>query len=751
MEDEKEISRKEEDVSAIESTKNEHNSVEDNKEEDSRVDRDDRHEGGDTALSRSHLDSSSDSDSASDSDSDSDLDDEPPRLKYSRISNLPGTFFTRDPISTCTFQESIFIFATHSGTIHIAHSDLRSIRTLKAHKASILSLYTDGTYFASASMDGTVVIGSIFDEKDIIAYDFKRPVHAVILDKNYKHARSFITGGMSGKIIRSSKNWLGQRVDIVVDEGSGSPIVGIFQLQDLILWMNDEGISVYHTVTKTKISTISRPPNSPRGDMYWPRCYFPEVDRIVIAWADHIWLLRVSEGSGNGSGSGSGGAGGSGSNSSKIMIPSSATISFRATSQKVIEIEHILKLDDCLIAGISTYRDDLCIILAYNPPTNSEGKLKFHNPELKLINTTTGEITFEEEIGLRDVSNLGLNDYMLGTHIGENSLPRYFIVSAKDAVIAQEVTLEDQLNWFIGNERFLEAWKISEHLISPIKRLNLGVSYADSLIKQDKWHEIAQFLSTLLYLDENGLPDGDARSTIQQQQDTSDEYTKEVVLQWDNWSNIFIQTDHIELLTGIIPTSTKLGLSSELYTKILKYWLEENLTTFYQLLDSWDPELYDIKSIENLMEETLEADYGNDQLRRYISQLYVKSLEPMKSVNHLVILKDNNIMDFLEQHHLLGNFIDRIPDYIKLRFQKNELAKSPIDQLKIKVEDIVNLLVANRHELPSRTIVDLMIKNNLDFINNLYLEKLNDIDEYLTRGFSNERMVLYSQYDRGNS
>ena len=45
----------------------------------------------------------------------------------------------------------------------------------------MLSVFTDGTYFATASMDGTVVIGSILDEKDIVAYDFQRPVHAVIL------------------------------------------------------------------------------------------------------------------------------------------------------------------------------------------------------------------------------------------------------------------------------------------------------------------------------------------------------------------------------------------------------------------------------------------------------------------------------------------------------------------------------------------------------------------------------------------
>lgn len=108
-------------------------------------------------------------------------DEEPPTLKYTRLNKLPANFFVKDPVSTCTFHETVFIFATHSGIIHICKPNFEAIRTFKAHRASVLSVFTDGTYFATASMDGTVVIGSILDEKDIVAYDFQRPVHAVVL------------------------------------------------------------------------------------------------------------------------------------------------------------------------------------------------------------------------------------------------------------------------------------------------------------------------------------------------------------------------------------------------------------------------------------------------------------------------------------------------------------------------------------------------------------------------------------------
>ncbi|KAM9896041.1 hypothetical protein OXX69_010799, partial [Metschnikowia pulcherrima] len=218
--------------------------------------------------------------------------DEPPLLKYTRLNQLPPNFFKKDPISTATFSEKVFIFGTHSGLIHLTKPDFTTIRSFKAHKASILSLYTDGIFFASGSMDGTVVIGSVTDSKDITMFDYKRPIHAVVLDKNYSRSRSFICGGMAGFVIYSSKSWLDQRVETYLDKDNG-PIVAIHTFDDLVLWMNDKGITIYHAAARQVISVISKPSDSSRSDLYWPRVSFPEVDRALIAWGNYIWSLRL--------------------------------------------------------------------------------------------------------------------------------------------------------------------------------------------------------------------------------------------------------------------------------------------------------------------------------------------------------------------------------------------------------------------------------------------------------------------------
>lgn len=688
-----------------------------------------------------------DHESASESGESDDEEDLPPILKYTRLSQLPSNFFSKDALSTCTFSESHFIFATHSGFIHITKPDFTSIRTFKAHRASVLSLYTDGVFFASGSMDGTIVIGSIKDEKDIVAFDFKRPIHAVILDKNYQKTRNFVSGGMSGKVTYSTRNWLGQRSDIILEENNG-PIVAIQAIDDLILWMNDKGITIYHISTKQVISVIDKPLDSPRGDLYWPRVHFPESDRILIAWANYIWSLRITIRSGPDESSSS-------SKSSRIL-PSTSTISFRSVQAKKVEVEHVFKLDS-LVSGIASYKDDMCMILTYNPPVRDEetGRVVFSNPDLKLISSVTGVTEHEEEIGLKNIENLGLNDYILGSYHGAGNA-QYFIISAKDAVIAETIQLGDRLNWYLERQQYYEAWSISRHLVLPIKRLNFGSLHVDNLVKEDKWEDAAKFLSELLFLNVDELPDSDTKSTVLTSNSTAlvtneerkDSFVKEVVSTWVTWATIFIRTNHVDLLTYIIPTSTKLSLPSSIYSTILNYWISKNDDKFYQLIDIWDTELYPIKEVQSELEEMLESQSGNQRLRRTLADLYVKSYEPGKAVPHLIQLQDPNIVHFLSVHHILTNFVAELPQIIALKFQGKEMSTLPIEKLHLKVDEIVDTLVDNIHELPPSEIIALMAEHHMHFMNYFYLEKLSTKDELITRPFGNEQIRLYSQFNR---
>ena len=680
-----------------------------------------------------------DDDEVDESEDDEEDEDGPPLLKYSRTNKLPANFFDEEPISTCCFHENYFIFATHSGLVHICKPDFEHYRTFKAHRASVLSVYTDGVYFATGSMDGTVVIGSISDEKDITAYDFKRPIHAVILDTNYAKTGAFITGGMSGKVLYSSKNWLGKRVDVVLDSDKG-PIVAVHILDDLLFWMNDKGITIYQISSKQIITTIDIPQDSPRGDLYWPRVYFPEADRILIAWGNYIWSLRVSLKTKD--------EGGVSSSTMSKILPSTASITFRAVQEKNVEIEHIYQLDHP-ICGITTFKDDLWMVLTFEPHTIDEesGEKEFHNPDLKLINSITGEVEFEEEIGLKGIQNLGLNDFLLGSHYGKS--PTYYIVSAKDLVIAQEFQLDDRLEWFLAHDRYQEAWEMSEHLVTPIKRLNYGVQNVDNLIKKNEWTRAITTLKQLLYIDENELPETDGKSTTATSETESrDSYICEIVNLWTTWSHICINTNHIPQLTEVIPTNPKYNLSKSIYNLILEYWLKEDVERFYILVDEWSPELYDIKLLEETIEKILVQQPHQSTLRRYLTKLYELSFEPIKAVTHLLDLKDENIIFYISEHHIFDNFVKELPEMIKLKFTDTQINTLPIETIGSKIVNDIEILVNHRHEFSPREVIKVFKESNLDFVNYFYLQKLLEVDEYQVNDFCNERIQLLTLYDR---
>ena len=436
-------------------------------------------------------DSKSSPEPESSSDSSDDEEDEPPLLKYTRLNQLPPNFFKKDPISASVFHDNVFAFGTHSGLILLTNPDFSVIRTFKAHRASILSLYTDGVWFASGSMDGTIVIGSVADGNDIVMFDYKRPIHAVILDKNYQRTRAFICGGMSGRVVYSSKNWLDQRVETVLDQDKG-PIVAIQMIDDLVLWMNDVGITVYHTTTRQVISVIEKPENSFRSDLYWPRISFPETDRLLIAWGNYIWLLRASiKGPMNS-------ASGAGSSVKSRILPSAASLSFRSLQEKKIEVEHMFKVD-YLISGIASFKDDQWIVLAYNQTEREQetGKAIPQNPDIKILSSVDGSTHDEEEIGFNFTEHLGLNDYNLGVHIGPKST-RFFVISARGGVIAEQVQLDDRLAWYLEKHRFFEAWSMSRYLVSPTQRLEYGIKHLRSLVASEQWEKATDWTKSLL-------------------------------------------------------------------------------------------------------------------------------------------------------------------------------------------------------------------------------------------------------------
>ena len=682
-------------------------------------------------------------DDSEDDDSDDDEDeDEPPRLKYTRVSDLPSRLFDKDPVSACCFNTNAFIFATHSGIIHLCQPDFTPIRTFKVHMASILSLDCDGEYFASGSMDGSVVIGSIQNADDMTRFDFKRPIYAVALDKKYKSSRSFYTGGTGGQLIRHNRGWLGQREDTVLSKDQSGPITLIKIFNGLVLWTNDSGIHIIHAGSKSMALDVPIPPDFPNPAVYWPRIHIIDKSHALLAWYNYIWQFKVTPEIR--------------SQASKIL--SSAASSFITTSLEAsIEIEWEKALDDIRVAGIAEAGGDL-IVLNYVPPEESDSsqsskrKLVGQPSELALLQSYSLEEISVDVVAMHNYQTLGFNDYHIYEYAPAAKDPYWFLVSANDAIMVQECTVQDQLKWYYMKGRYLEAWKVGLRLLNQEELLDIGLKQANKFASEDDWESAASFLSTILKLN----PEHDSQS-----------YIDRIYQEWNNWIDLFFKSMHIGLLVDEIPCSHDSQVNQQLYDDILSYYLEqEDYQKLSDIVSKWDENLFDREKLVKLIAEKLKQ-YDEEHpltsiksnstpkddkivpLRRMYVDLLLKLDEIQPCIPQLIRLQDKDVLIFANDHHILEQNIAMLPDIFSSLVGNQEVNGKNVSDIRNIIEQDITILVENRHEIVPSRVIDVFSKADMEYVNYLYLESLGREDKLLIKGFEDKIVELYAIYNKG--
>lgn len=719
---------------------------------------------------------------------DSDEDDDPevePRLKYSRITTLPKPVFNSDPVSACILSETFIAVATHGGFVHIYKPDLvTSIRSYRAHRASVLALATDGFYVGSASMDGTVVIGSVADVKDISASDFHRPVHTLALDPNYKSSKVFISGGMAGDVILSERNWLGSRSDTVIQH-SDDPVTSVYWIDSLIICMDESGINVYGQHSREKLLHIDRPANSPRADLYKPRICSPESNRIYIAWVDRIWNIKISAESAL---TGANKTAKSDffkssliSSGASMILPSSSSIR-SAHLDPQIAVEAIIQVDS-LVAGISAFGEDTLMILSYKPAgTEEESNIRREAPppELRLVDLGSGEEVYADELSLKGYERLGLNDYHLLQYSDSTSI-RYFIISAKDGVVAVERTLNDRITWLLEHNSYQDAWDISANVKTPEERLNIGVEWVESLMNEENWSESATVLKrvvdALLDSEKDSLPISDIAGTVDNTiaspvnstpapgTAATDVTTMAIVAEltnyqkiaqenWNRWGFIFYKAGHSADIAKVLPVTPTLRVDPKVYEQIMTYFIDhDEVDEILKYLKLWPCDLYDPSVIKFRIEFLIKDDYElsaaqKKSLQKSLADLYVASGDPASAVNHLLALHDESVLDLVAQYHLLPTLKDRIPDLLTVSLAEGSLSSAPLPIIRTHMSKAISIVVRARNEVIPEVIVAQIMKRDLPMVAFLYLEQLTLSDSFASQSFGDLQVSLYADFDR---
>lgn len=666
-----------------------------------------------------------------------DKDDIEPRLKYTKITQLPPAVFAKDPVSAFLAGDTFFAFATHSGAIHLTKPDLSLIRSYRAHRASVLGLSTDGTYLASSSMDGTVVIMNINDEKDITGNDFKRPVHSVALDPNYKATKAFISGGMAGDVILSERGWLGQRSDTVL-QTSEDPVIAVYWLEGVIIWMNDSGINIYSQFTKNLLLNIPRPEDSPRADLYKPRICTPESNRIYIAWADWVWNLKITV---------------TKTKDTRSLLSSGASMVFSSSSSvRSMAIEQTISVEStlhtpCLVAGIAAFKEDSIMLLSYTPPPENERLAGV--PKLCLIDLETSLETYRDDLDLKGYERLGLNDYHLCQY-ADNTTTKFLIISARDGIVAKERDLGDRVEWLLEHKKFKEAWEFSANFKLPLERYDIGLNWVEEEVEEERWEAA---VSTLEMIQRSFLEtDVKSESLSLDPEDVELSHIETLVRDnWNVWGWRISKAGHTDELASILPTDPKLKLEGKLYEYVLTRFIDEGkLDQLLAYLSTWSVELYEFGVIKQYIEGLLQDSPPQEEnLRNTLADLYISSGDPLAAVPHLLILHDQRVLELVSQHHLLSSLLPQIPDLLTIAFKTREdLELAPLPIIREMLAPALTIVVRARHEVSPNDVVREILGRNMDVVVFLYLEKLTNIDPYSAQQFSDLQARLYAEFDR---
>ncbi|KAG8815210.1 Vacuolar protein sorting-associated protein 41 [Serendipita sp. 399] len=225
---------------------------------------------------------------------------------------------------------------------------------------------------ATASLDGQAILHTL-STATTAGYNFKRPLRTIALEPNYANSpsKSYVSGGMAGELILTSKSHLsmgglenvlgglglggggGMQTNKVLHSGEG-PIWIVRWKGDVIAWANDFGVRVYSVSKGERIAFVDRPKDSPRADLFqcsltWRHLSTTDADELIIGWADLIKVIRISTRTkvipshpGNRK---EGGLGGLGLTGGAGVAPASGG------TETVVEVTKVLRLD-CMLAGV---------------------------------------------------------------------------------------------------------------------------------------------------------------------------------------------------------------------------------------------------------------------------------------------------------------------------------------------------------------------------------------------------------------
>ncbi|OCK79301.1 hypothetical protein K432DRAFT_394022 [Lepidopterella palustris CBS 459.81] len=336
---------------------------------------------------------------------------------------------------------------------------------------------------------------------------------------------------------------------------------------------------------------------------------------------------------------------------------------------------------------------------------------------------------------------------------------KIFIQSPYDCVLAVKRDLADHLNWELEHENYKDAWElIDDHpeiIASSIERPSeASPSGTPSKAQGSLVDFFADDGASQTTISANR---GHNSSVEKEKRRIGDLWVQQLVnardwkeagkvagrvlgtsARWEHWVWKFAQANRFDEITPYIPTKQlHPPLPSLVYEVVMGHYVIHDRLRFKELVERWDPDLFDIPSVTeainsklsagDVAEDTIEGgEQGRDWriLQDGLAKLYVADGRPRDALRCYIRLQNADAaMGLIRDHHLLEAIRDDIPGFILLRVSKEQMESAPLSELEEASSEAVHVLVdeAYRGVVPPDDVVSQLEHKGLAFQPFLFL------------------------------
>ncbi|KAL1394198.1 vacuolar assembly protein-like protein [Phyllosticta capitalensis] len=313
---------------------------------------------------------------------------------------------------------------------------------------------------------------------------------------------------------------------------------------------------------------------------------------------------------------------------------------------------------------------------------------------------------------------------------------KIYIHSPYDCVIGVKRDLADHLSWLLEHKKYDEAWSlVNDHPdaippnSTPVEENTTVSSPASTIKRQGSMVDFFADDSSQTTLSaeriHNSAVDKEKRRIgdlwLQQLVAAKDWKTAGKVAgkvlgtssRWEHWVWTFAQAGQFDAITPYIPTKQlHPPLPSIVYEMVLGNYIIRDRLKVKELLDLWEPELFDTKAIISAIEGRLnsgdvredsveDGERGRDWriLLECLAKLYIADARPRDALScYFRTQNAEAAMSLIRDHRLMSAVADDIPGFIMLRVSRAQMKSAPLEELEEASSEAIQLLIDEAYQ-----------------------------------------------------